>query len=183
MFCPECGKQNEKSALFCAECGMRFEQLKKPSFINLEEITDITSITRTAAGLSAGILIKGIKKVKSIIIKHNKAFVFSICTVALVIGIILMAYIAANPDRVAKMFLNACASGDYSAVYDYLYLPDSELVTKDIFLEVMCNEKPFLKYEGKEIKFKRVNWYNNADEWVITYNAYNSENETEREQM
>lgn len=113
MFCPECGKKNEKDAAFCEFCGAKITEEKV-------------------------VLPKKARKPMS---KKNKIIVGSVILVVLVLiggGIFLSSKY--TPSKVATDYFVALMSDDADKLYNYIEVPKNEFTTKKIFNEVYDGE-------------------------------------------
>lgn len=116
MFCPECGKENEKGSKFCEQCGTKIETEKT------EEVKEEKAPRKPMA-----------KKTKIII---------GIVAVVIVLLIIVFSVLSGKykPSKVAEDYFLAVVNQDADKLYQYLDVKNSGVTSKKVFREVFSSD-------------------------------------------
>ena len=137
MYCPKCGKKNDDDARFCAFCGGEIidtqpEEVSIGQFLKHQVLLLIRG--NAHVGGTAKTFLKG----------HRRVVLALAAVVILAAGGIAAARSLFNPERTARSFFEHYITGDWSAVYQELYLPDSAMLDEAHFLKAAerCNAGP-----------------------------------------
>ncbi|MBO5934642.1 MAG: zinc ribbon domain-containing protein [Clostridia bacterium] len=130
MFCPECGKPNDDSAIFCYDCGTRLKAQnpeQAPGQV-IQNGGNYPPVTDTVVPPPP----------KKPMNKKAVAIVGSVCGAffALIIGLIVIISIF-TPEKAAVNYVNALASGDYAKAYSYIYDTEKKYVSEEQYVEYM----------------------------------------------
>ena len=115
MFCSECGKENQKGAKFCEDCGA-------------ELISNATEVKKSIPKKPMD------KKTKTLI------GIVSLIVILLIMGCVFLGS-KSNPTSIAKEYFLAYVNGDKDRLYKYLDVKDSGFTSKKIFKKVFEFEK------------------------------------------
>lgn len=111
MFCPECGSKNDDNAVFCCNCGISLQSTEaaKPASPSAEK-----------AGLSS----------------NDKILLAELCIALLSIILFIFMYnMYYSAKSTAEKYVEAVFEGDWNALYDTLYIEDSDdFTTKEAFV-------------------------------------------------
>lgn len=116
MFCPECGKKNEKGAKFCEHCGAKME--------------DNTSNAKPTSKEKKPINKKSMSKKCKIILG-----------IVIVLAILLIIFFCVfgskyKPSKIAEEYFVALMNEDTDKLYQYLDVSNKDFTTKKIFKKV-----------------------------------------------
>lgn len=142
MYCPKCGKKSDDDARFCAFCGEEIidtqpEEVSVGEFLKHQLLLLIRGNTRVTG--TAKTFVKG-----------HRRMVLALAAVA-VLAVAGIAGVRSlfNPERTARSFFEDYITGDWSGVYQELYLPDSPMLDEARFLKAVESwpEGEYLNYQ------------------------------------
>lgn len=150
MFCQNCGKEPEEIGKFCPFCG------KETGFAVEEE----TATTQEPIGQTNDGTVQQVV-VSSPINKLTKKQKCSLLVAGIIVILGIIGYqIGAkfsDPEAIANKYFEALSKADYSTAYNYLMMPQSDLLTSENYVNYM-NKK-----------------YGNTP-WIVTYKIDNVNN-------
>lgn len=167
MFCPECGKQNDDSAVFCYHCGVRIkvqdiahtrnayavDQQQVPmrqNSIRYSNDTDRAGKTAENGNVQASQKKTVNKKLIAVIAAIGGVFA------ALIIAFIVLV-VCFSPERTAEKYVDALIDGDYSKAYTYIYDGEAEYFTAEQFADYISTDMVSYTFASS---VKRVNCKN-----------------------
>jgi len=154
MFCPECGKENNKASKFCEFCGAKMEEENKK--------------TEKAKTKNNTIPKKPIDKKKKIII--------GIVVAVLAVVIVVLSCLSGNfkPNKIAKDYFLAVVNQDVDALYKYAGVDNSGLTSKKILKKVYDEDK--IKLENYSVQSSNISSDGLSATVTINYTLEGSSN-------
>ena len=139
MFCPRCGTTNPDGSRFCEGCGNILENNTAPA----PEQQYAPPATNPDGGQQPKPdVVINIPKVDTDKVKNT---IMAKKGIIIPIAAVLLAFIVfigigsslSSPEKVVKSYFQALTESDYDAMYNYMALPDSELVSEEAFAAFM----------------------------------------------
>ncbi len=160
MFCENCGAQIEEDALFCNKCGAK-QDTAEPVAASQEafgqnaatqQVMDQQTVGQQAAYAQQPVQAQ---KITAPMPAGQKLLIIELVVFLLVcFGAYQVGTKLTEPKTVAENYFKADAAGDYKTLYGMLNLPDSKLLTYDLFMSTMQNTqiKDVANFKVKEDK-------------------------------
>lgn len=174
MFCPECGTKNEDGALFCEECGTSLkEYMEEPQQQHAQQgippRQGMGSVPKPA-----------VKPVPILLIAMVLEVIFA---AGLILGIYKVIDSRVSPKSVAMAYWKAEMNHDWGTAYDCCDFPESDLLTKQMYVNVRADDNESVKYSSVHISeadsdLKAHIGDKSAKDYVVEYRTKgNSEND------
>lgn len=135
MFCGECGTKNEKDAKFCEKCGASLAGTKKSS----EKKSDTTKTTVNNKEPEKKVEPKKVEEKKPLSKQAKIIIASSIAAFLILVVFISVGISSSSPKSVAKDYMKAYASNNYSKLYDYIKIDnnvDKTFVSKGVYTNI-----------------------------------------------
>jgi len=155
MYCPNCGKENQEGAGFCASCGGALNKSKKS--VDLKNFD-----------------------FKAFFDKYKFAI---IAVVAVLVVILVVALGKDSPEKAAKRFIKAFQNCDAADVVDLMYIDEDVLeeydMTKKEFKKELKKEIDGEECDTEDYKFKIVSTKTKGNKATVKIKAtYDGDSET-----
>lgn len=167
MFCPECGTKNEDYARFCAECGTPLNV----SGDNAEAVRAVDNSGMNPKTVQIQQPVYGQpqmqqpmyqqpvyqppkpKKPRKPLSKLAKVVIAeTVLAAALVGGLVSLAKSKTDPKNIAEAYWKAMMNQDWSLAYEYCDFPESEMLTKQMFVDAKAGDMEKKQYNSYTVK-------------------------------
>lgn len=161
MFCPECGTKNEDDSLFCFQCGTSLaeyvQEKTKSNQINGNQIPPQQKQSDYLYQQNDENQQPFCKPSKPHIKRKpvSKALIIAGAEVILAVGLLFVVYKVLSdkfsPETVAMNYWEATMAHQWGEAYEYCDFPDSDLLTKQMYVNVNAHNDEIVKYKSVHI--------------------------------
>ncbi len=155
MFCPECGTKNEDGALFCEECGTSLKEYMESPPQQQQAQWEIPPQQQQQAHWEippqqggGNIPRPAAKPLSMLLIAVILEVIFA---AGLILGIYKVIDSRVSPESVAMAYWKAEMNHDWGKAYDCCDFPESDLLTKQMYVNVKANDDETVKYSSVHI--------------------------------
>ena len=140
MFCEKCGAQIEDGSLFCEKCGTKVENEIEnvgsiPPVFNGQNLQSMPNM-QVPPQMQAPVAPKA---------PMSKGMKILLAEIAILVVVIFAFYKIGEkqfgPETIADQYFTAESKGDWNMVYEMMDLPDSAMLTKEMFLYISAESK------------------------------------------
>lgn len=166
MFCPECGTKNEDDSLFCFECGTSLaEYLQEETKSNQVNGNQIPPQPTAPQQEQSNYLYQQNYENRQPFCKSSKphiqrkpvskaviiAGIEVILAAGLLFGIYKVLSDKFSPETVAMNYWEATMAHEWGEAYEYCDFPDSDLLTKQMYVNANVRNDEIVKYKSVHI--------------------------------
>lgn len=150
MFCPNCGTENDGSAVFCENCGTKIIEEQRLT------VTDNVFVDQRVNS--------GLGKLINFVTTHRTLLAGLISCLVVVIIFFVIGNALSSPDRVVSKYAKALSDGNYEKLYGALKIEDSAFKTKEIYVQSFGRYHDEYYSENSQIKSYSVEALSETDE-------------------